>query len=195
MLSRVAAMDVEARRREVRTPTIYQMPRRRPRVILVGQAPGPRGKGGHYALTGRVGGRIASLAGLRFPQEYLETFARCNLLAEWPGPAEGKGDYFPGIVAGRAALRFIEHADVAGRKVILLGRGVARAFGVPRAAWFDWRGAWVEQRGLWLNYAVIPHPSGVCTSWNDEQVTARARAFFRELLDLPNNSVDSGPTT
>jgi hypothetical protein len=61
-------------------------------------------------------------------------------------------------------------------RVLLLGRGVATAFGQARRPilqWFDLRGA---------RAAVFPHPSGISHWWNDPRNVARARRFLRALL-------------
>lgn len=122
---------------------------------IVGQAPG-RTRGEREALEGPCGDRFARLAGLGGVGELRARARLVNLLGEWPGRA-GKGDAF---LAG---------------EVLLLGRGVARAFRVD-SPFLEWRrvgGAVV---------AVVPHPSGVSRWWNCPENRARASAFLRGAL-------------
>jgi len=65
--------------------------------------------------------------------------------------------------------------ELRGRWVLLIGQGVARAFGV-QAGLLEW----VEREGAWL--AVVPHPSGVNRWWNELRNVERAAAFLRGCL-------------
>jgi len=60
-----------------------------------------------------------------------------------------------------------------GTPVVLLGSRVARAFGVPYRPFRRRRGT---------NVLVLPHPSGLCRTWNDRRNAARARRAVRRLV-------------
>jgi uracil-DNA glycosylase len=138
--------------------------------LLVGQAPGPSGDNSR-PLSGRIGKRLAQLMGVSF-DAYLSTFDRINLLASFPGKSDGKGDKFPLHEAREIASLL----DLGGRPfVLLMGRGVARAFGMIGTPWLEW----FELRGA--NVAVVPHPSGVNRWWNDAKNEAEARSFLASL--------------
>jgi len=138
-----------------------------PMATIVGQAPGRRGG---PPLRGPCGARLARLAGLSGVDELARRHELANLLPRFPGK-RGKGDAFPPAEARRAAHGVRpKHRDV-----LLLGRHVARAFGVDRP-FFEW---W--DLGRW-RVAVVPHPSGVSRWWNDSANRARAAAFLREAL-------------
>ncbi len=142
-------------------------------VLFVGQAPGRKSG---PPLSGRAGAVLAALAGL--PQDEFERiFPRTNLLRRFPGK-RGKGDAFPTEVAGRAARTLLRRLPLNAR-LVLLGAGVARAFGL--------RARPLEVLDLGRRGAVallVPHPSGVNLWWNrPENRTAAAealRAFLRE---------------
>jgi len=137
------------------------------RPLFIGQAPGHPGP--VRPLEGRNGKRLASLLGVSV-EEYLSGTDRVNLLNEYPGRA-GNGDAFP-LDAARAAAREML-PRLKGRVVILLGRGVARAFGV-RANFLE-----IEHRDG-VTFATIPHPSGRNRWWNDPANVERAARFLRE---------------
>jgi uracil-DNA glycosylase len=136
-------------------------------VIIIGQAPGPRGDG--EPLSGQAGRRLSALCGLTV-DAYLAQFERVNLLTHFPGKA-GKGDAFPLPAARKAAAALLPALE--GRRVVLLGGKVAAAFGLQQAPLLVWRplgGAMV---------AVAPHPSGINRWWNDPRNVRRARRFWR----------------
>ena len=66
-------------------------------------------------------------------------------------------------------------SELRGRRVVLLGSGVARAFGL-RCAPLVWCVLGPAE------FAVLPHPSGVNLWWNKEENRRSARAFFSDLL-------------
>jgi hypothetical protein len=132
----------------------------------VGQAPGRRnGRGAPF--EGPCARRLAGLAGLE-ERELRRRVRLVNLLGRWPGPSASKGDAFPIARAREAARRF----PLRGR-VLLAGRGVARAFGVD-APFLEW----VELGRA--RVAVFPHPSGVSHWWNDPANARRAAEFLAE---------------
>jgi hypothetical protein len=155
------------------------------KLLLVGQAFGPSiARDGpdfsekfvaRYALTGRAGRRLAGLAGMTM-NEYLRGFERTNLIRRYPGSA-GRGDAFPMPEAKVAAMML--RRELGGKRVVLLGRKVAEAFGYGKAEWFAWNRGFA--RGVEFAWAVFPHPSGVNHWWNDFEYVRRAEKFMRGL--------------
>ena len=137
------------------------------KLLLVGPSPG-HGDPTH-PLEGRVGAKLAFLCGISIP-EYLNTFERINLLKDWPGK-QGKGDAFfldeARKVAGRIQLK--------GRMAVLLGKNVAKAFGVSQLPWMTW----TELREG--HVAALPRPSGLNLWYNDPENRQRARKFIRKV--------------
>jgi uracil-DNA glycosylase len=142
-------------------------PSRRP--VIVGQAPGARAI--RSPLSGLSGRRLATFAGLDLA-DFLVAFERVNLIEAFPGKA-GKGDAFP-IAVARAAWAELR-PRLAGRDVILLGRGVARAAShkAPPFAWL----VYADKTRI----ALCPHPSGVNRWWNVAPHGRAARRFWRDL--------------
>lgn len=141
------------------------------KVLIVGQAPSVRSDP-FEPLSGRSGRRLASLCGLQL-EEFLLAYDRVNLIPEFPGKLS-KGDAFP-IERARLLTRHVLDR-VRPRRLVLLGGGVARAFGLPAAS----------QRLRWASLgrheaAVCPHPSGVCQWWNDPLNVGQARSFWLSL--------------
>jgi hypothetical protein len=99
-----------------------------------------------------------------------------NLLPAWPGYAPTKGDRFPTREARRAADQVLE-CDRQHGTLILLGRGVAEAFGLADLPFFKWRRL-ADGRLV----VVIPHPSGVSRWWNEASRRAAARAYLRAAV-------------
>ncbi len=110
----------------------------------------------HVDFVDGAGSRLAGILGLSV-DEYLSRFRRANLCRRgWDR---------------REALREAEHlvTVVDPTFVVLLGRKVCDAFGVP----FE---PFTVKTGALATYAVLPHPSGRCRTWNDAGNAARARA-------------------
>lgn len=142
------------------------------RPLLVGQAPGPR-TDPREPLSGRCGARLAALCGME-PGEFMAAFERINLIDRHPGAA-AKGDLFPAGPARRAAVKMLVGGKMSGRKVVMLGGNVSRAFcvdGCTPLVWF-WTGA--------VHFAICPHPSGVNRWWNEPRNVRAARRFWRGL--------------
>jgi len=137
------------------------------KVILVGQAPGPREQGG--ILAGASGRRLAALAGMDLG-DFLTKFERVNVLEQHPVD-RGDADL---AIARADTMR----AGWAGRRVVLLGRSVAAAFRLnPKAyEWFE-----VMELEPGIEAAVIPHPSGISNWWNDPENVERAREFMMRI--------------
>jgi uracil-DNA glycosylase len=166
-----------------------------PRILIIGEAPSPSGPAGE-PLSGKCGGRLAALCGLSLP-EFLETFERTNLFAEPAGRA-GKGSAFPPLREARARAETLR-AGFPGRRVVFLGKRVARAFGIrpcrtpvrmPACTMpFRWVGnlhgwppqEWTGKAWVPAGLAWCPHPSGVNRFWNEPENVERARRFWTEL--------------
>lgn len=125
------------------------------------------------AMTGRVGARLASLAGV---DDLEERALRGNLVNWWPGPSlSGKGDHFP---VHHALLGWVGMVPfLRGVRTIILGRATARVVGLDNAPWMRW----IEVHPDYI-VAVLPHPSGVVRWWNDAENVAAARDFLREVF-------------
>lgn len=143
--------------------------------LLVGEAPS-KNEVTETPLEGRVGRRLADLAGLTVDQ-YLARFDRVNLLHVRQDTKE-KGFEFD-LPAARDAVRELRrNGTLRDRAVVLLGHRVAEAFGVGNLRYF--RGMPNGQGGMiWL----MPHPSGVNRWWNDQSNCEEAREFMRGLLE------------
>lgn len=158
-------------------------------MILVGQAP-PRAGLPRGPLSGRAAlDHLSALASLD-PDDLLASTERYNLLGRFPGRhPSGKGDALPPASARRAAARLVP--KLRGRRALLLGRGVARAFGVGDLPFFVWtpcarRGGrllpLVEHGSGAALIAVVPHPSRVSRWWNMPANRAAAAAFLSGAL-------------
>lgn len=136
--------------------------------MLVGQAPSRRGDPEKPLEGDLVVRRLAGACGMG-REEYMALTERCNVLRRWPGKS-GKGDRFPmrqaKTNARRLALRF------GGRRVILLGRSVAKAFGLT-VGYLKWV-------NIGFDVAVVPHPSGINRWWNGARNKAAARRFMED---------------
>ncbi len=155
------------------------------RPLLVGQAPA-RTSGGRAPFDGPAGDRLAEVLGLRDRRDVPRLFDPRNLLDAWPGPSRGKGDAFPPAEARRAAARLLRREPHP--RIVLAGRGIARAFGLGEAPWLreaDLGG----RRAL-----VVPHPSGVVAWWNDPANRAEAARALRRFSGHPLYSGHSGLT-
>jgi hypothetical protein len=130
-------------------------------VVIIGEAPTD---GSPYALEGRGGARLAEYAGLSWAQ-YLTRTERHNLISR---PV----DAWPTREARDAAQAV--WPSLLGRRTILLGQNVARAFGVGEVP-LRWRV--VDDHGT--EVAIVPHPSGRNLWWNDPEHRSAARRFLR----------------
>lgn len=134
-------------------------------LIIVGQAPAK--------MPGRTSQRIRDLFGIE--EDDLRTKAEwINLIDEYPGK-DGKGDAFPIYLAAEKAASL----DFTGKRVILLGQSVAKAFGLKTpVVYMTWR----ELNGG--RAAVIPHPSPINILYNDAKLRFKVRHFCRTVLAL-----------
>lgn len=149
------------------------------KIVLVGQAPGPTGPPpGRPLVGGRTGERLRDLTGCSL-RRYLWNFETLNVLDRYPGRDGEKGDRFPMPEARAAAVALLPR--LAGRKIVLVGRKTAEAFGIEGVEFFSWMGYAPEIETL-FEFAVVPHPSPVNLFWNDPTNVERAKRFFDELL-------------
>ena len=128
------------------------------KTLVVGMAP----TGDAAPLSGPSGKRLAALAGV---DTLSRRFAVLNLLDR---PVAG----WPLFEAREAASRMRE--GLSGRRVILLGASVARAFGYEPAPLLKWRYDGRDE----ITYAVVPHTSGRNRWYNDPENVARAHDFM-----------------
>lgn len=158
------------------------------RPLLIGQAPGPN-TDPDYPLfpvpTTSAGGRLQQIMGVD-RVEYLKTFDFINVLRLFPGKYK-RDDKFPMELA-RAAADAIRPL-LAGRSVVLIGRNVANAFGLPPDwDWHAWHDIKVRRRcpvsrAPWMTrLAITPHPSGRSRWYNDEAHKHEARMFWQDLM-------------
>lgn len=145
----------------------------RPPILLIGQAPGPDCEPGDAPLRASTttGRRLVDLIGCT-PEWYEARFQRANLLQKFPGK-HARDDKRPARlfrVAAQAMWPLLE-----GRQFVLLGRDVAEAFGVDPA-----RQHFFVRTGheFATQYAVIPHPSGRCRWYSNEENMKIAKAFW-----------------
>ena len=117
--------------------------------------------------------------------EYLERFDRMNLLFHFPGKRQS-GDKFS-IRDAKLAANAIRPLLV-DRRVVLVGRNVANAFGLQEEEFHEWTTLQVRRycpiqkcRGL-ARIACVPHPSGRNHWYNDAENLEAARRFWEELL-------------
>ena len=143
------------------------------KILLVGQAPARESDG--KPLEGRIGERIASLAGITVEQ-YLYRTDRMNVLNQYPGRSKGKGDAFP---MKEAKLAVSKKAHVfSGRLVVFLGKSTAWVFGASASQYLTWR----YSSALCCWFAVLPHPSGIVRWWNSKDNKRQPADFLHSLL-------------
>lgn len=158
------------------------------RGIIIGEAPGPR-QPEWSVFSGPSGDRLTRLIG----REWREVLLGANLLDYYPGSAPG-GSAFPAREARAAARMMMRTCPWVeeGRLVLLAGKRVAGAFGIPASlcAYFAEHdlGTWSEH-GVYrrIGVVVIPHPSGRSRWWNDPANSRRASRWMRRRLN-PNGS-------
>lgn len=135
------------------------------RPLLVGEL-NPYGADPKYALyplpEGASGDRLCRLVMGLQRAEYLRRFDRVNLcVGKWS------------MKAARSEAQRIY--DDPPRRIVLLGRKVAAAFGFGAAA-----PPFSSMRAGEAAIVLLPHPSGLCREWNEPGAFDRARAVLRE---------------
>jgi uracil-DNA glycosylase len=143
------------------------------RPMIIGQAPA---RSGGPPITGRCGEKLADLLGISM-EKFLETFVRGNLIQEWPGKS-GRGDEFPRSLGIMAAFQIMSSGALKDRRIVLLGREVARCFRITpdKADYLD-KVDLVGGRAL-----LLPHPSGVSRWWNCSRRSTAAKRALRAFL-------------
>ena len=143
------------------------------KILVIGQGPSKSYRG-TKALEGKGSGdKLAKLCGLT-PEEFFRFSVTLNLFEDFQGK-NGKGDHFPMELAKQRA-KAIVYRWWAHSKVILLGRGVAEAFGKKDAEILTWHHAGIP----FCEFAVVPHPSGINRWWNDPVHRITASLFLRD---------------
>lgn len=142
-----------------------------PNGLIVGEAPGPAT---HARLpmfptpAGSAAGRLLALSGLTAGQ-YLGAFFRRNLFYSYTEVEKGWS-----VTAARAKAADVRRwiSETGNLRVLLLGERVAAAFDVP-----VWTRT-VEQipGDVTVEFAAIPHPSGLNRAYNDPKSRAGAQA-------------------
>jgi uracil-DNA glycosylase len=147
--------------------------------IIIGQTPA-RGRDDAPAFTSASGARLAKLAGVGTTgddlQKYFETM---NLVSRYGGKAKsGKGDKFDLAAAKVEAAEFLEwlKRQDCDRTILLMGRGVAKAFGFGKRQYLE---PWVWTHHV---FVVFPHPSGVNRWWNDPWNVHAAERMLGNLV-------------
>jgi len=138
------------------------------RIVLIGQAPSKRGDPAKPLEGKLIVSRLAGICGID-KEQYMAATERYNVLRRWPGK-NGKGDRFPMRQARRSARRLA--LRFGGRRVVLLGRSVAKAFGLT-IEYLKWA-------NIGFTVAVVPHPSGINRWWNGARNKAAARRFMED---------------
>lgn len=152
------------------------------RVLLIGQAPGRTADPDAVALISKTGRcRLAELAGIP-ANEFLELIETRNIFSEYTGTRpptragkKSRGDQFDRVQAMANAAQL----PIEGRRVVFMGRAVARAFGHTRVTYFEPLPN-TRAQAAWC----APHPSGLNRWWNDPQHRADAQTFFKSILGV-----------
>lgn len=149
------------------------------KMLFMGQAPGPRGIR-QFPLKG-LAPKLGEIFGIG-AREFLKQ-DRFNLLNEHRGKS-GKGDYFPLAEARESADQW-KPLLPSWDRIVLLGMGVARAFGLkPKYG--------LARLGGKIVF-VFPHPSGVNLWWNHARnVQSMGRRVRRYLNHRQASKVELG---
>jgi hypothetical protein len=139
---------------------------------LLGEAPARKFEG-QPPFSSSSGDFLTKLIGM--PVRVM--FDCANILDYWPGSA-GKGSKFPMGEAQKELRLWKVDGEFLGRRVILAGSRVAKAWGAPAGQILTWNKADAHCDA----FAVLPHPSGVNRWWNDPQNRENAKFFLMEEL-------------
>lgn len=145
-------------------------------TVFVGQAPSRDSEPGQ-PFSGRSGEKLAGLLSVT-KAEFLAKVRRINLIERYPGK-NGKGDAFPVAEARMKALLLQERYMMRPVRFVLVGKNVARAFGIRRPQYFVH--GWFYGPFQGMSWTVVPHPSGVSRWWNDAGNRRKAKRFFTKL--------------
>lgn len=144
------------------------------RLLIIGQAPGSDEQN-EDPLTGPSGRRLSEVMGASF-DAYREMTERVNLLDRYYG-SNGKGDAFPEREARRAGVEMLSRLRDSGRRVLIVGKGVAGAMGLADAPLLEW----FEVGGYGFHAMIVPHTSGVNRWWNDDANRRGATLALRRV--------------
>ena len=140
------------------------------KTLLLGAAPSRSSDPSRPLIGGHSGTKLQELCGLNLRQ-YFEAFDRADLLQAYPG------SIWPKVQASAAAAALLP--ALRGRRVVLVGRGVAEAFGL-RAPALEWtRLLYSGDASAYIEVAYLPHPSGLNLWWNCPANTEAAAKFMR----------------
>lgn len=157
-------------------------------IAIIGEAPGPRTRADmpfYPYPPSSAAGRLLSYLGWE-RSRYLLTFARRNLLDEWPGPT------FP-VAKARECVPHVV-AALHPRPLLLMGKGVSAAFGVtglPPLQLAMVRVPHAELDHVDAQVAIVPHTSGRNLWYNDPS----NRAAVREFIDSLTGELTCTPTS
>ena len=155
-----------------------------PPLLIVGEAFGKYSPGQSrplypYPATGS-GGRLWDITGYTLG-EYLHGTERANLFLDTPKKWD-RGE------ASAQAKSLAWYAYERRQTLVLLGKKVTQAFGVPGDPFYDQlvlfpivtagRGSCGRVRAF-----VMPHTSGLCREWNTPGAREKAKAFFDVFRD------------
>ena len=146
--------------------------------LIIGQAPA-RGNDDKLPFAGASGARLASLAGVGESGDDLpEHFELRNLISKYPGKTgSGKGDAFDLAAAKLQAGVIMEEIYGSDRRwVLLMGKSVARAFGMGNREYLK-PYAWSMHL-----FVIFPHPSGVNRWWNNPYNVEQAAGVLQAVL-------------
>lgn len=130
-------------------------------------------------LEGRIGKKLAAMLGCTY-EDYLAMSQRFNILPEWPGRREKKGDKFPKAVARMNAQRM--EWSFSDCVVLYIGIIVGQTFRFPGSP-LEWKTIDAPD-GKTYRAAVLPHPSGINKWWNDRENKARAEKFMKQTMAM-----------
>ena len=154
------------------------------RILLVGQAPSKKVTPALDASTpGSASFRLLALMGIT-RDEYMERFARVNLLDYWPGSinGSGSGDKFPKKEAQDSARRILAQFQYPW-KILCVGQRVGECFiHKSRLTYYEWMLCPSNYPPAVRDVAVIPHTSGLNRYWNDPSNVKLAEKFLRNKL-------------
>ena len=150
--------------------------------LVIGQAPGRPTDAGYLSpFEGPCGERLASLLGIKW-RHFMTMVERANLIQEWPGKS-GRGDKFPRARGTISALAMVMRGQLDNRKVVLLGKEVARCFGLADMRYLETRTD-NQEGGIESSVFLLPHPSGVNRWWNSKRNVLAASKAFKVFLGI-----------
>lgn len=146
--------------------------------LIIGQAPARRMDGRDVpAFSSASGARLAKLAGVGDAGADLQGhFETMNLVSRYRGK-QGKGDKFDVTAAKLMAAEILVWLEAQQPRVVLLmGRGVGRAFGCENAEYLR---PWLWDQHT---FVLFPHPSGVNRWWNEQWNVSAAQKLLQRVV-------------